>query len=346
MSQNEKFGVREIVNVTFKARSTMQIGNTIFKKGEPVFYFDSAKTSTLESTSATVYAQGGRGNARLLAWEGDKVVTFRFEEALLSTASFALLSGGNLTENTRVQMHQAERVEVTFAEVDNGTAQGTAIPVLDLTPFLPENGQILSAADSTQVNDQGSPMYPNAAVYVMELNESGEITRRFEVKTEIPTASPSTQTVGTIAKSEKASDSDMKVTKEFLLVGGHIEETNIVPNTGEAALDETKIYLVDYYVSQPGSSLTITPGKFAGAFLIEANTLFRRQSDSRDLPAQFTIPNGKISSNFTFTMASTGDPSTFPFEVEAFPDYLPFQRKCKAMFALDVAEEPVSAGDC
>ncbi len=65
-----KFGVREIVDVTFKAKSPMQIGNTKFKRGEPVMYFDSAKTSTLESTSAVVYAQGGRGNARLMAWEG------------------------------------------------------------------------------------------------------------------------------------------------------------------------------------------------------------------------------------------------------------------------------------
>lgn len=67
---NEKFGVREIVDVVFKAKNAMTIGNTKYKKGEPVIYFDSAKTSTLESASATVYAQGGRGNARLIAWEG------------------------------------------------------------------------------------------------------------------------------------------------------------------------------------------------------------------------------------------------------------------------------------
>lgn len=66
----EKFGVREIVDVVFKAKTAMTIGNTKYKKGEPVLYFDSAKTSTLESASTSVYAQGGRGNARLIAWEG------------------------------------------------------------------------------------------------------------------------------------------------------------------------------------------------------------------------------------------------------------------------------------
>lgn len=67
MFANEDFGVREIVDITFKAKSDLQLGNTKFEKGEPVIYFDSATTSTLESTSATVYAQGGRGNPRLIA---------------------------------------------------------------------------------------------------------------------------------------------------------------------------------------------------------------------------------------------------------------------------------------
>ena len=58
MFANENFGVREIVDITFKAKSDVQIGNTQFQKGEPVIYFDSATTSTLEATSSTVYAQG------------------------------------------------------------------------------------------------------------------------------------------------------------------------------------------------------------------------------------------------------------------------------------------------
>lgn len=48
----------------------MNIGTTTFVKGQPVLYIDSAKTSTLEGASTTVYAQGGKGNANLIAWEG------------------------------------------------------------------------------------------------------------------------------------------------------------------------------------------------------------------------------------------------------------------------------------
>lgn len=65
-----KFGVREVADITFKAKANLKIGKQTFEAGEPVIFFDSAKTSTMESTAATVYAQGGKGNPRLLAWEG------------------------------------------------------------------------------------------------------------------------------------------------------------------------------------------------------------------------------------------------------------------------------------
>ena len=66
-----KFGVREICNVVFKAKADVMIGSSTFKKGQPVLYIDTAKTSTTEGAATTVYATGGRGNTRLIAWEGE-----------------------------------------------------------------------------------------------------------------------------------------------------------------------------------------------------------------------------------------------------------------------------------
>jgi hypothetical protein len=65
-----KFGVRECANIVFKAKSDQRIGKKLFKKGQPVLYIDTAKTSTVEGAATTVYATGGRGNARLIGWEG------------------------------------------------------------------------------------------------------------------------------------------------------------------------------------------------------------------------------------------------------------------------------------
>lgn len=64
-----KFGVREIADVVFKAKAETKIGTTTFKPGQPVLYIDTAKTSTMEGAATTVYATGGRGNTRLMAWD-------------------------------------------------------------------------------------------------------------------------------------------------------------------------------------------------------------------------------------------------------------------------------------
>ena len=68
-----RFGIREICDVVLRAKAAQKVGNKIFYKNEPVIYFDTLKTSTLEGAATTVYAQGGRGNSRLVAWEGEEL---------------------------------------------------------------------------------------------------------------------------------------------------------------------------------------------------------------------------------------------------------------------------------
>lgn len=110
----------------------------------------------------------------------------------------------------------------------------------------------------------------------------------------------------------------------------------------EVSTDAGKvIILVDYYVAMSSGvqQLEVTPDKFAGSYYLEASTLFRRQEDGVDMPAQFVIPNVKIQSAFNFSMASTGDPSTFTFTMDAFPDYTKFDKTKKVLFALQIVED-------
>ena len=100
-----KFGVREIANVVFKAKADTRIGSSTFKAGQPVLYIDSATTSTIEGAATTVYAQGGRGNTRLIAWEGEKTLTFTVEDALLSPIGFSILSGAGLFKDEDKEVH-------------------------------------------------------------------------------------------------------------------------------------------------------------------------------------------------------------------------------------------------
>lgn len=264
----KQFGVREICNVVFKAKTARKIGNMNFAAGQPVIYFDSLKTSSLEGASTTVYAQGGRGNPRLIAWEGERTITFTMEDALISPMGFAILSGAGLIqgESGKGITHVTERITAGTEALEGGT------PVTE--------------AD-----------YP-----VYALTFKGDTMIKSQVVT--------------------ASSSDAVLTEAKKLITGEIDAV-----------------LLDYYTSV-GTALTqidIEPDKFGGNFYIEAETLFR-DKDGADNAAEFIIPNGKVQSNFTFTMASSGDPSTFTFTVDAFPGYTKFDKSKKVMAALQIVD--------
>lgn len=84
-----RFGIREVCDMEFNKLSGIGPAN---------FSITSAKTSTLESASTTVYAQGGKGNSRLMAWEGEKTLTFTVEDALITMESFYALTGASAND--------------------------------------------------------------------------------------------------------------------------------------------------------------------------------------------------------------------------------------------------------
>ena len=108
----------------------------------------------------------------------------------------------------------------------------------------------------------------------------------------------------------------------------------------EAIVKDTILY-VDYYVKAETGvrQIDIEAGKFGGSYYLEASTLFRDQATGEDHAAEFVIPNCKVQSNFTFTMAPTGDPSTFTFTLDAFPDYTKFDKTKKVIAALQIVED-------
>ena len=303
-----KFGVREICDVVLKAKANQKVGNKIFYKNEPVIYFDTLKTSSMEGAATTVYAQGGRGNSRLMAWEGERTVTFTMEDALISPAGFMILSGaglidagseivgkdneGNPIYNT-IKVHTTEQTDKVKVDATNKKV----VVTLEEEPYF--------AADED-------------FVYVMLL-------RNGEVDTEpfIP-----------------ASVSGKEITlEETWKDAAGIERSNDLTPFYKAKESE-RIVLVDYYVERTSgaSEINITPDKFGGYYYLEASTLFRN-TDGVDMPAEFIIPSCKIQSNFTFTMASSGDPSTFTFTIDAFPDYTRFDKTKKVLAAIQIVTE-------
>lgn len=273
-----KFGVREICDVVFKAKADTKIGTSTFKKGQPVLYIDTAKTSTIEGAATTVYATGGKGNTRLIAWEGEKTLTFTVEDALLSPIGFSVLSGAGLfkSANDTVHVHTTANAYVG----NDGT--------IDLT-------------DSLETAEQ---IDPTAPVFTMVTESDGSIT------------------------------GDL-ITGLAVAQGGK-------SLTGATSTYYGRTVFVDFYITKASadiSELQIDAGNFAGYYYVEASTLFRRESDGVDMPAEITLPNVKIQSNFTFSMASTGDPSTFTFTMDAFPGYTYFDRTKKVLCVMQVVED-------
>ena len=269
-----KYGIREICDVVLKAKSDVTVGNKEFKKGEPVIYFDSLKTSTMEGAATTVYAQGGRGNARLVAWEGERTVTFTMEDALISELGLAVLTGAGIIDGAKkaITVHTTAK-----AAVENGAAELT----IDET---------IATGDDAQAYAIAMDEYDNVLETVKATAASGKLTYASAL-------------------------------------------------TDETAKGKIKAVLFDFYVTKnSGKQIEITADKFAGNYYLEASTLFR-SADGVDHPAEFIIPNCKIQSNFTFTMASSGDPSTFTFTMDAFPDYTKFDYTKKVLSVIQVIDD-------
>lgn len=274
----------------------MTLGSRTFYRNEPVLYFDTLRTSTLEGASTTVYAQGGRGYARLISWDGEKTITFTMEDALLSPESFSILSGAGLveaSEDEAMYVHQTSQVQV-----------GPEANTIVLPALACWNKTITTPAGEKYTN-------PAADIFVMVLNNNGEV----DAEPCIPA----------------------KVEHNVPEQG----QTTITCYSHEGNLPKGDVVLVDYYVLRTAGAkqLTITAESFSGNFYIEASTLFRRQSDGVDMPAEFIIPNGKVQSNFTFTMAANGDPSVFTFTVDAFPDYTKFDPTEKVFAAIQIIDD-------
>ena len=128
---NTKYGNREAVDLVFKAKSEMTIGSTTFAAMEPVLYFDSVKTSTTEVGATTVYARGGKGNNRLIAWEGDKEVMFNFEDALISQTALAILSGADL-----LKASASDKITVRQPLIVDGTVSSNVLTTADFSADL------------------------------------------------------------------------------------------------------------------------------------------------------------------------------------------------------------------
>ena len=287
-----KFGSREICDVVFKTTTDNQkIGaKTFAKAGTPCFMIDTAKTSSLEQATTTVYAQGGKGNNRLLSWEGEKTMTFTVEDALISPMGLAVLSGAGLMTATAAA---PKHVHITL----NKNLDSSYKCNVTLNDLKEATG--LRTATKFFICDDD-----NTKAYGTVIDGSGAGIDWIETITITGGTSPSTgEPVNTIV----------------------VSDGNAAVFTASSSYASKPVILDFYIVVQSGvQEVEIKPQDFGGFFYIEAQTLFRREDTGLDMAAEIILPKVKVQSGFTFSMASTGDPSTFTFTMDAMPGYTKF----------------------
>ena len=293
-----KFGVREICDVVFKAKSAGNLGKYRYDVGQPVLYIDSAKTSTMEGAATTVYATGGKGNNRLIAWEGEKTLTFTVEDALLSPMGLSILAGAGIFDAAADRKVHVHTTAVSTMVYKNSAGQYE----IDLTSELEDKGEI----------DKSAP------VFVMLVDADNTITGDFVQGFSIDSVSK----------------------KKLTASSATLKSTGLAPDAKNYTV------FVDFYIEKTEGvqEIVIDESTFGGNFYVEASTLFRRQSDGEDLAAELVFPNVKIQSNFSFSMSSTGDPSTFTFTMDAFPGKTLFDNTKKVLCAIQIVDETVTQG--
>ena len=381
----------------------MKVGNRIFYKDEPVMYFDTLKTSSLEAASSSVYATGGKGNPRLVAWDGDRTLTFNMEDALISSEGLQILSGAGLMEATSkepIQVHATSRLAGTDHDVMVHVT-GNVVDGVDI--YLPQKAYWpLNSAGTAYEYDTTDRRKNKNFIYVFPLDEYGDVWTEPYIPNMSTSANPGLASVYApkneeITKAifdgltvEEKENYEVKVAGvsyqrktavgagwrpastdgtnflekvdgyHYSLVNSEIGDTlgsddldgtnysaNHAPVFGGDDIsnifktqNDENVVLVDYYITKTSKTqqIDITADKFGGSFYIEGDTLFRTQQGI-DMPAEFIIPNGKIQSNFTFSMAATGDPSTFTFTVDAMPDYTRFDKEKKVLAAIQLIQD-------
>lgn len=246
----------------------------------------------------------GRGNPRLIAWEGDKTLTFTVTDALISPVSLSMLSGAGLVKTDGyVHVHATTAATMTYKETEGGT--------IDLSDALLDFGIKVKENDDTNV---GIDVGKDAPLFIMVTANDGSITGN------LVTGSVAYANGVLTIKNPKLNGKDEIKQEMNVLVDYYVDKkgTNI-------------------------SEIQITAEDFAGYYYVEADTLFRDQASGKDAPANLTFPNVKIQSNFTIAMSGTGDPSTFDFTMDAFPGYTYFDKSKKVLCVIQVVEDSAAA---
>ena len=110
MATPKRWAVREAANVTF-FRLDDKAGVDGWSKGDPVVTLNTLKMTDVETTGETTYAQGGRGNAKLVGFSSNREARVTMQDAIFDNAALAMLTGNDIETGAKTVSLYEDLVE-------------------------------------------------------------------------------------------------------------------------------------------------------------------------------------------------------------------------------------------
>lgn len=113
------------------------------------------KMTEIQNTSATVYAQGGRGNPKIVGFSGDKENSVTLQDAIFDMKSLAMLTGNEVSEDLKDIYRQEElTVSLGTVTVDKEIVDVITVEALDIFGYPVETVEV-AAFDGKEITLTG-----------------------------------------------------------------------------------------------------------------------------------------------------------------------------------------------
>lgn len=112
----ENYGIKELYDVTIRARQPLEIYGKKFDINESLLTFSRVDIGILNEQRVYTQAMGGYHNIPLINWETDKEVSFSITNGVLSPISWALLTNSKVIKKNIQSINYIEKVIATCDE--------------------------------------------------------------------------------------------------------------------------------------------------------------------------------------------------------------------------------------
>ena len=278
----DKYAIKEVADVMFYELDSKGAPSA------PVLYLDTLKTSTLEQSSETVDATGGKGNVKLLSWDTNKELTLTLEDALFSAKSLGIMFGGTM-------QWYGEKQEVL-----------KTLPY-DKTKISETHATGSSANDYITFEINGQKLYIKKTLVTAFSYQDAAGKEKVD-----PVAIPADSVDWTDGVGANGQEVEF-ITFDLLdCTSSAVARQPYVPAAQEGDADTPNNGVIS-----GGLTIDIGAEFNSNTYYITGDTYARNFQSGKDEFLQFIVPKGKVSAeDVSLTMEADGDPATFSMSVK------------------------------